>query len=410
MDALDLLLGGLALFATLATLGGMGALFWYTRRPPQPVRFAPPVTIFKPLKGLDEHLKDNLRSFFMLDYPEYQLLFGVADGDDPAIAVVEALMAEFPDHDAALIVGNPVFGLNPKIENLAAMYPHRKYDYILISDSNVGLVTNVFAGVGERKVGAILENLQLNGFIAASLCGAFALRITCVVGKSMLMPARALAAIGGLASVRNVLAEDQAMAVKLRKAGYAIRLSPHVIENVNQDRDLRWFLNRHSRWLKIRYQMALPAFLLEPVANLTTIGLVWALASGSEVAWMGLAALGVLEMARDAIQTRWLRGSWPRLAHLPWALVKDVFMVPIWLDALVSRRITWRGHRFVVGRFTRVRARRVSSAARRRVRRVRRLRRRNELSGRLRTVRLARGKLLISAIRRRPEGNPPAGG
>lgn len=422
IDTLDLVLGGFALVAALATIAAMGALFWYTRpRAARPVTFTPPVTILKPLKGLDEHLRENLRSFFTLDYPEYQLLFGVADGDDAAIPVVESLMAEFPERDATLVVGNPAFGLNPKIENLAAMYPHRKHDYILISDSNVrvrpdylaetirpledprvGLVTNVFAGVGERRVGAVLENLQLNGFIAASLCGAFALRITCVVGKSMLMPARALAAIGGLASVRNLLAEDQAMGVKLRKAGFAIRLSPHVIENVNQDRDLKWFLNRHSRWLKIRYQMALPAFLLEPVANLTTIGLVWALASGTEVAWLGLASLALLGMARDAIQTRWLRGTWPRLAHLPWGLVKDVFMLPIWLDALVSRRISWRGHRFVVGRFTRVRARRVSRAARRRVRRVRRLRRLNESSGRLRTVRLPRGKLLISAIRRRP--------
>lgn len=401
MDSLDLVFAGLALFAIAGTLGASGALFWYTRPRKVHSTFMPPVTILKPLKGLDEELEANLLSFFELDYPQYQLIFGVADRDDPAIPVVETLMARFPNQDAALVVGNPAFGLNPKIENLAAMYPLRKHEYILISDSNVrarpeylreivgpladpsvGLVTNVFTGVGERKLGAILENLQLNGFIAANLCGAFVLRITCVVGKSMLMPVKALEAIGGLASVRNLLAEDQAIGVKVRKAGYAIRLSHHVVENVNKTRDLKWFLNRHSRWLKIRYQMALASFLLEPLVNLTGIGLVWALASGSALSWIGFTTLCALSIGRDAIQTRWLRGAWPRRRDLPLSLLKDLFMLPIWFDALVNRKISWRGHKFVVGRFTRVRTSRVPRSVRQRVRRVKRVRRLSA-SGRL---------------------------
>ena len=393
MDVLDLIFGGLALFAVVSTVAAMGALFWLTRARKLPPGPTPPVTILKPLKGLDEYLEPNLRGFFTLDYPAYQLVFGVADASDPAISVVEQLMAEFPDRDAELVVGNPPFGLNPKIENLAAMYPRRKHELLLISDSNVrvrpeylretvaylddpnvGIVTNVFAGVGERKFGAILENLQLNGFIAANLCGAFVLRITCVVGKSMLMPVRALEAIGGLSAVRNLLAEDQAIGVKVRKAGYSIRLSHHVVDNVNETRDLTWFLNRHSRWLKIRYQMALPTFLLEPLTNLTAIGLIWALVSGSGLALAGLAGLTLLGMVRDAVGSRWLRGTWPRWNHLWLSPLKDLFLLPIWFDALVNRRISWRGHRFIVGRFTRVRSERVSRAARRRLRRVRKIR------------------------------------
>ncbi len=390
-DTIDIVMAGIAGFGAFVTLAAMATLFAYTWPRKRTTSHTPPITIFKPLKGLDEYLDSNLRSFFELDYPAFQLIFGVADPDDPAIPIVETLMAEFPDHDATLVVGNPAFGLNPKIENLAAMYPKRKHDVILISDSNVkvrpnylretaqhlvdpgvGIVTNVFTGVGERKFGAILENLQLNGFIAANLCGAFFLRITCVVGKSMLMPVRALEAIGGLAAVRNLLAEDQAIAVKVRKAGYSIRLSHHVVENLNEDRDLKWFLNRHSRWLKIRYQMALPIFLLEPITNLTAVGLVWALASGSVVSFIGLALLLALSALRDAVQTRWLRGTWPRLRHLPLGFLKDLCMLPIWFDALVNRKISWRGHQFVVGRFTRVRAHRVPRAVRARVRRVRR--------------------------------------
>jgi ceramide glucosyltransferase len=393
METTNLLLGLAAVVGSGSTLAAMACLLWYTRGRSGLPEYTPPVSVFKPLKGMDEGLEANLRSFFEQDYPRFQLIFGVADANDPALGVVKRLMEAYPRQDAALVVGTPGFGLNPKVENLAAMEPYRKYDVVLISDSNVlarptylretacyladpsvGLVTNIFAGVGERRLGAALENLQINGFVAGNLAAAFALRITCVVGKSMMMPAKALEAIGGLASVRNLLAEDQAIGVKVRKAGYAIRLSHHVIDNVNETRDLHWFLNRHSRWLKIRYQMATSTYLIEPLANLTLLGLLWAFASGSPVAWGGLAALWTLGVARDAIQTKWLRGTFPKLRDLPLSLVKDLFMLPIWLDSLVSRKITWRGHKLVIGRFTRLREARVPRSVKERVRRVRRAR------------------------------------
>ncbi|HWE39718.1 MAG TPA: glycosyltransferase [Isosphaeraceae bacterium] len=389
----NLLLGLVAVVAVASTLASAACLVWKTRRRKGMPDHTPPVTVFKPLKGEDEGLEDNLRSFFRLDYPAYQLLFGVADADDPAIAIVEGLLREFPDHDAQLVVGTPAFGLNPKVENLAAMNRYRKHDVILISDSNVrvrpeylretacyladpgvGLVSNVFAGVDEEHFGAALENLQLNGFIAGGVAMASVVGATCVVGKSMLMPYRALEAIGGFAAVRNLLAEDQAIGVKVRKAGYAIRLSHHVIDNVNQARGFRWFLNRHSRWYKIRRRMAAPAFVLEPLTNLGAVGLVWALSDDSGIAWGGLLVLGGLGMARDAFQAKWLRGRFPKLRHLALSPVKDLFLLPVWFDALVNRRVMWRGHRFLVGRYTRLRVARVPREVRRRVRRVRRLR------------------------------------
>ena len=392
----NLLLGLIAIVAVTSTLAGLIAVLWVTRRPRRLPDFTPPVTIFKPLKGVDEGLEENLRSFFRLDYPTFQLLFCAAEADDPAIAVVNRLLAEFPDQDAKLIVGCPIFGLNPKVESLAAMDRYRKHDTILISDSNVrvrpsylretacyladpsvGLVSNLFVGVGEEQTGAVLENLQLNGLIASGVALAAVLRATCVVGKSMLMPVRALEAIGGFAGVRHLLAEDQAIGLRVRKAGYAIRLSHHVIDNVNQDRDFYWFLNRHSRWYKIRRRMALPTFLAEPMTNLATIGLVWAMSGESGIAWGGLVVLVGLGMARDAILTRWLRGSFPKFRHLMLSPMKDLFLLPVWCDALLSRRVIWRGHRFLIGRYTRLRQARVPLTVRRRVRRVRRLRTRD---------------------------------
>jgi len=392
----NILLGLVALVAIVSTLVSMGALFWVTRGRTNLPDFHPPVTIFKPLKGVDEGLEENLRSFFRLDYPMYQLIFGVADQDDPAIPIVNRLMSEFPHQDAALVVGSPQFALNPKVENLAVMEPYRKYDTCLISDSNisvfpsylretacyladpsVGLVTNIFTGVGEQQPAAALENLQLNGFIAGGIALAAVTKVTCVCGKSMLMPIRALEAIGGFAGVRNILAEDQVIGLKVRKAGYAVRVSHHVIHNVNHTRSLAWFLNRHSRWYKIRLQLALPAFLLEPMANLTTIGLVWALSGDSGIAWGGLLTLVGLGLVRDALQTRWLRGSFPKLRFLLLSPVKDLFLLPLWMGALFNRRIYWRGHRFLIGRYTRLTLDGKPPSANRWVKRVKSLRTRH---------------------------------
>jgi ceramide glucosyltransferase len=392
-ETANLLLGLVATVAVVSTLFGIGCLFWVTRPRHAASEFTPPVTIFKPLKGLDEGLQDNLRSFFRLDYPTFQLIFGIADLDDPAIEVVRRLQDEFPACDSQLVIGCPAFGLNPKVESLAAMERLRKHDIILISDSNVrvrpsylretvcylaepgvGLVSNLFAGVGETHPSAVMENLQLNGFIAAGVAMASVCRATCVVGKSMLMPVRALEAIGGFAAVRNVLAEDQVIGVRVRQAGYSIRLSHHVVENINRRRSLRWFLNRHSRWYKIRRRMALPAFAIEPAANLGTIGLVWALSGDSGIAWGGLLLLAGLGMARDAVQTRRLRGSFPKVRHLVFSFAKDILLLPVWFDAILNRRVQWRGHRFLIGRMTRLRRAPVTRDVRRRVRRVRKLR------------------------------------
>lgn len=393
----DLILGGVAMFAVASTLVTLACLFWVTRRRNGLPDFTPPVTIFKPLKGLDDGLEDNLRSFFALDYPEYQLLFGVVDRNDPAVPLVQRLIEEHPWHDAKLVVGAPPFGLNPKVENLAAMWPHRKHGTVLISDSNVrvrpsylretacylaepgvGLVTNLFAGVGEEHFGAALENLHLNGFIASGVASASVLGITCVVGKSMLMPVRAVEAAGGLAGVRNLLAEDQVLGVRIRKAGYSLRLSHHVIGNVNEVRSSRWFLNRHSRWFKIRARTAPPAFAIEPLSNLATVGILWALAGPTDLGWFALPGLIGLGMARDAIGSIRLRGSCPRLKYLLLSPIKDLFLLPLWLDALVDRRVHWRGNTFAIGRFTRLHHARISRQVRRRVRRVRRHRLRHD--------------------------------
>jgi ceramide glucosyltransferase len=120
--------------------------------------------------------------------------------------------------------------------------------------------------------------------------------------------------------------------------------------------------------------MAAPAFLVEPTANLTATGLVWAFSGDSGIAWGGMAFLLGIGIARDAIQTKILRGSFPNPRHLLLSPVKDLVLLAVWLDALVSDRIEWRGNRFLIGRFTRLRSGRTTRRVRRRVRKIRRVR------------------------------------
>ena len=121
--------------------------------------------------------------------------------------------------------------------------------------------------------------------------------------------------------------------------------------------------------------MVLSAFMVEPMANLATVGLVWAFSGDSGIAWGGLLCLVGLGMVRDALQTRRLGGRFPRLRHLLYSPAKDILLLPLWFDAIMNTRVQWRGHRFHVGRMTRLRVARVPRHVRRRVRRVRRLRR-----------------------------------
>ena len=168
VDSANILLGLVAIVAVASTLWSMGCLFWVTRRPQGLADHTPPVTIFKPLKGMDEGLEENLRSFFRLDYPVYQLIFGVADADDPAIEVVRKLQARVsrtttPSWSWAARPSGSI----PKVENLAAMDRHRKHDVILISDSNVRVrpsyLRETACYLAEPGVGLVTQPVRRRG-------------------------------------------------------------------------------------------------------------------------------------------------------------------------------------------------------------------------------------------------------
>jgi ceramide glucosyltransferase len=325
----------------------------------------PPVTVLKPLCGADPSLRENLQSFFEQDHPAFELVFGVEQADDPALSIVRSLMREFPAVDATIVVHRATRGQNPKVRNLLGMLPSAKHDLVLISDSNVvaprhyvreaaaikasspdiGLVTNLFAGHGERSVGASLECVELAGFVAAGSALPTAFGDAAVVGKSMLFSKSEIAKLGGLDRVADVLAEDYVIGKMFERAGLRVVVAPTVLSNVVGPIDIGAVFQRHLRWSMLRLRLRPAAFLLEPLTMpLAILPLAYASLGGWAFVWAF-----AMWTVRDALGWWLLRGA--RAIHLPLLLgpFRDLLSLAVWAATPLKRHVSWRGHRVRVG-------------------------------------------------------------
>lgn len=333
----------------------------------------PPVSILKPLAGLDDNLFANLESFCRLDYPRYEVICCLRSANDPAHAVAAKVRARHPGVDLRILVSTEGDGCNPKVRNLLPGYRAARHEVLLISDSNVeappeylretvrpllepgvGLVTNPIRGRGARTLGAALENLHLNTFVAGGVAFLFRFRRQpCVVGKSMLFTRRAMEAIGGLAAFRDVLAEDFVIGREMLRAGRRVELSPCAVSNINVYGGTQRFLSRHSRWGKLRRRLGGGWYAAEAIGNPVFIAVLAAcvLPGAASLALLGAAA------AAAAGAAAWNghvlgAGASPALCLL--APFKDLVAGAIWFAPLVSMRVEWRGNRLHVGPDTRL--------------------------------------------------------
>ncbi len=325
----------------------------------------PPVTVLKPVRGVDDALEQNLESFFLQEYEKFELLFGVEGLGDPALQVIQGLRARHPGVACRVIVHAGGRGLNPKVSNLRAMLESGSHDVVVVSDSNVrvepgylrdlaarlaepgvGLVTSPIAAEGEATLGAALDHVQLLGSVAGAVAASALLGRTLVVGKSMMFRRSELAGLGGLEAVSNVLAEDYVLGRMFHQAGLGVRLTPRPVRAIGQGGDVRTFLQRHLRWSIMRARLKPLAYPFEiltcPMAAL--LALPWlGLGHPGWVAWaVGLCA------ARDGLG--WLRLRGPRGLGVALALspAKDLLVAGLWAAGLVRRHVRWRGHRIRV--------------------------------------------------------------
>ncbi len=335
-----------------------------------PPQEALPISILKPLRGLDDKLFDNLQSFCLQEYPQYEIIFSLQDYNDPAYKVVKKVKEKYPHTDITIIVERCDVGLNPKVNNLIPAYRISKYPQILISDSNVkvaknylseisghlmdpsvGLVSNLIKGVDGRSTGSVFENLHLNTFIIGSVCflDRF-LKMPCVIGKSMLMRKADLEAIGGLRSVKDVLAEDYIIGQKMHKAGKKVILSSHFIYNVNEYWGMTKFLNRHTRWGKLRWKIGGIRYFSELFSNAVFVSLlpvfIW---NPSRLTITFAALVSSLKIAGDYYIGKKIKADLNPLLYVL-SPIKDLIIGILWFIPIMSDTVVWRGNRYIIGR------------------------------------------------------------
>jgi ceramide glucosyltransferase len=371
MDAKEILL--LAVIAAsvglyLTMVGGFVTAMW--RRPSSaPPSATPRVSILKPLAGFDDDLAHNLASFIDLDYPDYEILLGVASADDPAYAVARNFVAQSRGR-ARLFITNPKDATNPKVAQLLTLERAATGAILLISDSNVratrdyvaplvaellrprvAIASSVVAGTGEQSLGAALENLQLCAIIAPGVVSAAKVAgrpIT--VGKSMAMWRTPLEQIGGLARVGDLLSEDHMLGRAFAEAGFEVGISLTPVANRNVACSLTRTIERHTRWAKLRRAIAPVGFWFEPILSpILTACLACLLVPNKSFLLAFLAAI-VLQTSCAFLTMHVLRGQTLRWYWAPLELVRAYVLFFCWACACLSRRVSWRGHHFELAR------------------------------------------------------------
>jgi ceramide glucosyltransferase len=339
----------------------------------------PPVSLLKPVKGIDDDMAGNLESFYRLDYPAYEILFAVDDFGDPCVSLLRSFQAKYPGIPTTIIAtGRPDFE-NPKVHKLARMASRSCGRLFWATDSNVRVAPDtlrrlvdeylvhdakvVFSpvrGSSSRTFGSLMENSSLNFFTSGSIIAFWSIgRRPVLVGKSMLIEREALETFGGFCYFKNYLAEDFLLGEAFVKSGFRVSTNYAWVTNVNRTGSARSFFKRMSRWAKLRYHLRRPAYLLEILLNPVVLAL-FGLAALGRRGVVILAATAAAKIAIEYLNFLFInvedRGRFVNHLLFPAAvLTKDIILFAVYFTPFFSRRVEWRGGRIAIGRTTLIR-------------------------------------------------------
>ena len=382
---------GITTFLTLAGFGYYLLALWSARafgraaRHPLPA-FEAPVSILKPVKGLDPEMYASFASHCRQQYgAEYELIFGVSSLQDPAVAAVEQLQAEFPERTIRLVECPEVLGTNGKVSNLVQMARAARYDYLLINDSDilvsplylgsimsafqpavpskrrVGLVTAPYRGKAHGTLGSKMEALGISTDFLAGVLTARKLEggIRFGLGSTLAISREALVASGGLLPLVDYLADDYELGARVYGAGYDVALASEVVETYVPAYSFAQFLAHQIRWSRSTRDSRKWGY----AGLVFTFGLPWAclnlLANGFSLPGFALFVLTLVARVALALAVGvGIAGDVQVLRDIWLLLPRDLVALGIWVWSYAGDTVVWRGHRFALkdGKLMRVAA------------------------------------------------------
>ncbi len=329
----------------------------------------PSISVLKPLRGFDPNAYENFASFCRQEYPEFEILFAVADAVDPVVPVVQKLIADFPDRPIRLIVVKDRLGPNSKVSNLCRLVREARHDMLVITDSDVrvqpGYLRSVAAMFRDPTVGGVtalyrgIDNLQFVAAMdcvgsSAAFCGAALVArelegVKFMMGSTMATTKRHLAQIGGFEQMVDLHSDDYELGRRIADRGYRIELLHEPVWMAFPSQTLGVYLRHELRW-------AIGIRNIRPGGHfsmLFTHGLPWAIAAACLAPSGAVAAayLGAYFALRFAMA--WAVGVWglrdPVLRRRFWLLpVRDLLSFFVWLASFGMNRIEWRGSVFTL--------------------------------------------------------------
>jgi ceramide glucosyltransferase len=343
--------------------------FFGRARPRGAAEFSPPVSLLKPVHGVDFGSRINFESFCRQNYPEYEILFCVNDMEDPAVPLLQRAIKDFPECSIRILSNATKIGSNQKVNNLVLLAREAKHEIIVQSDGDVrvsphylknvvaefadksvGVVSCFYRGVAERNFWAEVEAVgAASDFFAGALVANLPGEVTFALGASVATTKTWLAKIGGYEALADLLADDYEIGNRVHKAGGKVLLSREAVWTMYPAQTLKSFWEHQVRWART-VRLVRPASFFGLVV---THGLPWSVLAAVVVpsAWVGGGFLGTYLLLR--LLMAWVVGVWgvgdEVLRRKLWLTpVRDAIHFAVWLAGFASNRVTWGGVEYAI--------------------------------------------------------------
>ncbi len=325
--------------------------------------FTPPISILKPLRGLDRGAYENFASFCRQKYPKYEILFAVSDENDAAVPVVRRLMRDFPDIPIRLLVDAERKGANDKVGKLCLLTHEARYPLLVITDSDVrvapdylrqvaaiftdpkvGAATALYRAIEAPSFGAVMDTMGSLSFSGSALVARSLEGLKFTMGSTAAITRERLEEIGGFAPLLDLHSDDYELGRRIAEKGYRVELAPDPVDMEFPSESLRDYLRHELRWLVgLRHIRPGGHFGL-----LMTQGIAWTAAAALLAYSWRAGAEWVLAYLAIRLSSGYLIGVWglhdPVVRRKLWLLpLHDLFSFFLWLASFAVNRIEWRG-------------------------------------------------------------------